>query len=82
MVNSIDLNISQIDWREPGTIDREPRNFSATGRPGRWLRIVSRYAFEQRWFAEELTPELCRRADEEWKRATSPSLAVAVQVRY
>jgi len=57
----------EVEFRLPGTQDREPWDIVATGQPGDW-QFFSKHAMEIRWYPETPTPELIRRADAEWAR--------------
>ena len=54
-------NRSQVEWKVPGSVDREPQYFCATRGSGNW-RFMSKYAMEVRWYRETATPELIERA--------------------
>lgn len=70
----------EIEWmdsrgfRDPSY---EPRWISAEGFPGNWHSCKSKQMYEQCWFSEPLTAQLCARADEEWFRRHGKDVAPA-----
>ncbi len=55
--------VTRVEWKEPGTANKEPTLFIAETTGNCW-QFFARSSFEVRWHQEEATPELIRLANE------------------
>lgn len=63
-------SVATATWCVPATQEHESRYYSATkdSESERWQVIYCRYGYENAWYSEPLTDELCRLADEQYRR--------------